>query len=87
MGSFLGALGQSGHTCCVDSFRRGVGVPGDSYRAQSYLLQPSSHSPTQQSGTEPLLCTRLGTKDAEINCSQPSRSYQTKVGEAQQGCL
>lgn len=79
MGSFLGALGQSGQTCCVDSFRRGVGVSGDCYCAKSYLLQPSSHSSTQPSGTRPLLCTRLGTKDAEVtDCSQSSRSYQIK---------
>lgn len=80
-GSFLGTLWRSGQTRQVDGFRTWWGGAWRLLACQKLPpLQPHSHSPTQQRGTEPLLCTRLGTEDAELNCSLYWSSYRTKVG-------
>ena len=60
----------------TDGLRSEVAVPKSSQCPRSHSLQPRSHSLTQPSGTQVLLCTRTGTKD----CSLSWRSFQTKRG-------
>lgn len=76
VGSFLGTLCWSGQIRYTDGLGSGVAVPESSQCPRSHSLQPRSHSLTQPSGTQVLLCTRTGTKD----CSLSWRSFQTKRG-------